>query len=92
MIANTIQKDLKKIAEEGQKIERELRAERIKLIRAKVEESGGDVKGLNDAGMEYLYAVVHFVQIWLARSVSQAASFPCKVMSLGPVWVILFVL
>lgn len=51
VIANTIQKDLKKITEEGRQIERELRAERIKLIRTKIEESGGDVKGLNEAAL-----------------------------------------
>ena len=34
------------------KVEKELRAERIKLIRDKVAESGGDVKGLTDAGIK----------------------------------------
>lgn len=53
MLANTIQKDLKKITEESRKVERDLRTERIKLIRAKVEESGGDVKALSDAGIHF---------------------------------------
>ncbi|XP_053387100.1 uncharacterized protein LOC123542084 isoform X5 [Mercenaria mercenaria] len=51
VIQNTIQTDLKKVTEEARKVEKELRAERIKLIRDKVAESGGDVKGLTDAEM-----------------------------------------
>ena len=51
VIANTIQKDLKKITDEGRQVERDLRAERVRLIRTKVEESGGDVKALTEAGI-----------------------------------------
>lgn len=54
VIHGTIQKDLKTVTEEARQIEKDLRAERIKLIRAKVEESGGDVKGLNEAGLKGL--------------------------------------
>ncbi|XP_052215360.1 uncharacterized protein LOC127834460 isoform X1 [Dreissena polymorpha] len=50
VIANTIQRDMAKITEEGRKVETDLRAERIKLIREKIKETGGDVTGLNDAG------------------------------------------
>jgi hypothetical protein len=50
VIQGTIQKDLKKVTEEVKKVEKDLRAERIKLIRDKVAESGGDVGGLTDAG------------------------------------------
>ena len=50
MIKGTIQEDLRKATREARDIEQKLRAERIKLIRQKVEESGGDVKGLNEAG------------------------------------------
>ncbi|XP_060574309.1 uncharacterized protein LOC132732000 isoform X2 [Ruditapes philippinarum] len=49
VIQGTIQKDLKKVTEEVKKVEKDLRAERIKLIRDKVAESGGDVGGLTDA-------------------------------------------
>ncbi|XP_060574312.1 uncharacterized protein LOC132732000 isoform X5 [Ruditapes philippinarum] len=51
VIQGTIQKDLKKVTEEVKKVEKDLRAERIKLIRDKVAESGGDVGGLTDAEM-----------------------------------------
>lgn len=49
VIDGTILKDLAKVTEEARKVEKDLRAERIKLIRDKVAESGGDVQGLNDA-------------------------------------------
>jgi len=42
---------LKKITDEGRQVERDLRAERVRLIRTKVEESGGDVKALTEAGI-----------------------------------------
>ncbi|KAH3810039.1 hypothetical protein DPMN_138421 [Dreissena polymorpha] len=56
VIANTIQRDMAKITEEGRKVETDLRAERIKLIREKIKETGGDVTGLNDAGLKGLAA------------------------------------
>lgn len=49
VIKGTIQEDLKKATREAREIEQKLRAERIKLIRQKVQESGGDVQGLNEA-------------------------------------------
>jgi len=55
VINNTIQKDLKKITEEGRQVEKDLRAERVKLIREKIKEAGGDVSALNDAGMTFVY-------------------------------------
>lgn len=58
VISGTIQKDLDKVTEEARKVEKDLRAERIKLIRDKVAESGGDVKGLNDAGIQFFY--IHY--------------------------------
>ncbi|XP_052786839.1 uncharacterized protein LOC128222078 isoform X2 [Mya arenaria] len=54
VIANTIQKDLMKVTEEGRKVEKDLRAERIRLIREKIKESGGDVSTLNEAGLKGL--------------------------------------
>lgn len=54
VIQGTILNDLKAVTEEARQIEKDLRAERIKLIRAKVEESGGDLKGLNEAGLKGL--------------------------------------
>ena len=50
VIKGTIQCDLMKVTKEAREVEQKLRAERIKLIRQKVEESGGDIKGLNEAG------------------------------------------
>jgi len=55
VINNTIQKDLKKITEEGRQVEKDLRAERVKLIREKIKEAGGDVSALNDAGRTFDY-------------------------------------
>lgn len=54
VIKGTIQQDLKKATQEARDVEQKLRAERIRLIRAKVEESGGDVKGLTEAGLKGL--------------------------------------
>ena len=50
VIKATIQEDLKKTIKAVRDTEQQLRAERVRLIRAKVEESGGDVRGLTEAG------------------------------------------
>ncbi|KAL4216440.1 hypothetical protein ACF0H5_024165 [Mactra antiquata] len=49
VIDNTISKDLKCVCKEVEEVETKLRAERIRLIREKILESGGDVSGISDA-------------------------------------------
>ena len=44
---------MKRATKAARETEQKLRAERVRLIRAKVEESGGDIKGLTEAGMYF---------------------------------------
>lgn len=52
VIEKTIAVDLNKTKDRARTVEQALRAERIKLIRDKIKESGGDVGDLNDAGLK----------------------------------------